>query len=114
MVETGRHMEVETGEVVSRAMESRRERNIQSLCPAHCPQSGSQRLFQLRRNKMHLTRSQERRSHVIIREKATHNKEVRLWASLTSNGEVGRCVGELQASLLQGSHVQEQALAFRV
>lgn len=51
---------------------------------------------------------------MIIREKVTHNKEVRRLISLTSNGEVGRCVGELQASLLQGSHVQEQALSFRV
>lgn len=39
---------------------------------------------------------------------ASQEKRTGSWAPLTGNGEVGRCVSELQASLLQGCHVQEQ------
>lgn len=47
-------------------------------------------------------------------EKHTQKKVAGSQAPLTSNGEVGRRVGELQPSLLQGRHVQEQAFSLWV
>lgn len=52
---------------------------------------------------------------MLIHKKVTrHNNKDRPLTSLTSNGEVGGCVGELQASLLHGCRVQEQAFSLGV
>ena len=104
---------VEPRTEVSRAGQRRWERTIRILNPGpHLyGQSGSQRTSRWGRWKGtlgHIPGPGRRTLWVPQRSGASQEKRTSSQAPLTGNGEVGGCVGELQASLLQGCHVQEQ------